>query len=58
MDLKDSEHKFYRLQGLIAVQQGDTELALQSIRKAHNLAVYSDARRIYENKIQLLTSRQ
>ena len=58
MDLKDSEHKFYQLQGLIAAQQGDTELALQSIKKAHNLAVYSDARRIYENKIQLLTSRQ
>ena len=58
MHLKDSEHKFYRLQGLIAAQQGDTELALQSIRKARSLAVYSDAQRMYENKIQLLSSRK
>lgn len=58
MDLKNSEHKFYQLQGLIAAQQGDTELALQSIKKARSLAVYSDARRMYENKIQLLSSRK
>ena len=58
MALKDSEHKFYQLQGLIAAQQGDTDLALQSIEKAHSLAVYSDARRLYENKIQLLTDRK
>ncbi len=54
--LKDSEHKFYQLQGLIAAQQGDTDLALRSIRKAHSLAVYSDARRMYESKIQLLSN--
>ena len=58
IDLKDSEHKFYQLQGLIAAQQGDADLALQSIEKAHSLAVYSDARRMYENKIQLLTNRK
>jgi Flp pilus assembly protein TadD len=56
MRLKDSEHKFYRLQGLIAAQQGDADLALSSIKKARSLAVYSDARRIYENKILMLTS--
>ena len=58
IDIKSSEHKFYQLQGLIAAQQGDTELALQSIKKARSLAVYSDARRMYENKIQLLSSRK
>ncbi len=58
MHLTDTEHKFYRLQGLIAAQQGDTELALSSIKKARSLAVYSDARRMYETKIQLLSSRQ
>ena len=43
---------------MIAVQHGDTDLALRSIKKARSLAVYSDAQRMYENKIQLLTSRK
>lgn len=58
LHLKDSEHKFFQLQGLIAAQLGDTDLALRSIKKARSLAVYSDAQRMYENKIQLLTSRK
>jgi Flp pilus assembly protein TadD len=58
MRLKDSEHKFYQLQGLIAAQQGDADLALRSIRKARSLAVYSDAQRLYDTKIQMLTSRR
>jgi Flp pilus assembly protein TadD len=58
MRLKDSEHKFYQLQGLIAAQQGDADLALRSIRKARSLAVYSDAQRMYDTKIQMLTSRR
>jgi Flp pilus assembly protein TadD len=56
--LKDSEHKFYQLRGLIAAQQGDADLALRSIRKARSLAVYSDAQRMYDTKIQMLTSRR
>ena len=58
MRLKDSEHKFYQLQGLIAAQQGDTDLALRSIKKARSLAVYSDAQRLYDDKILMLTSRR
>lgn len=58
MRLKGSEHKFYQLQGLIAAQQGDTDLALRSIKKARSLAVYSDAQRLYDSKIQMLTSRR
>ena len=58
LKLKDSEHKFYQLQGLIAARQGDAELALRSIKRARSLAVYSDARRMYENKISLLISNQ
>jgi len=58
LKLKDSEHKFYQLQGLIAARQGDAELALRSIKRARSLAVYSDARRMYENKISLLISDQ
>lgn len=56
MRLKDSEHKFYQLQGLIAAQQGDADLALRSIKKARSLAVYSDAQRLYDTKIHMLTS--
>ena len=57
MRLKDSEHKFYQLQGLIAAQQGNADLALRSMRKARSLAVYSDAQRLYDSKIQTLTTR-
>lgn len=55
MRLKRTEHKFYQLQGLIAERQGDAEIALDSFTRAHDLAVYSDARSIYANKIALLT---
>lgn len=58
MRLEDSEHRFYQLQGLIAAQQGEADLALRSIRKARSLAVYSDAQRLYDTKIQVLTSKR
>lgn len=54
IDLKDTEHKFYQLQGLIAERYGDRKAALESFEQALDLAVYSDARRIYDNKISLL----
>jgi tetratricopeptide (TPR) repeat protein len=55
--LKRSEHKFFRLQGLIAEKQGNPELALSSFAQARNLAVYSDAKSIYSSKIALLSDR-
>ena len=56
--LKDTEHKFFRLQGLIAERQGDLASALASFVQAQELAVYSDARRSYDNKIAALTADQ
>jgi tetratricopeptide (TPR) repeat protein len=55
--LYGDEHKFYRLQGLIYARQGDTEMAIHSFTRARDLAVYSDARRIYDSKIALLSDR-
>ena len=55
IDLKDTEHKFFQLQGLIAERHGDRKMALESFEQALDLAVYSDARRMYDNKISLLT---
>lgn len=52
--LKRTEHKFYKLQGLIAERQGNPELALDSFTHARSLAVYSDAKSIYTSKIALL----
>ena len=56
--LKESEHKFYQLQGLIAERQGDRKMALESFEHALDLAVYSDARRMYDNKISLLSGKR
>ena len=58
LDLKDTEHKFYQLQGLIAERHGDRKTALESFEHALDLAVYSDARRIYDHKISLLSGRR
>ena len=58
IDLKDTEHKFYQLQGLIAERYGDRKAALESFEQALDLAVYSDARRIYDNKISLLSRKR
>ena len=58
LDLKDTEHKFYQLQGLIAERLGDREMALESFEQALDLAVYSDSRRIYDNKISLLSGKR
>ena len=58
IDLKDTEHKFYQLQGLIAERHGDRNMALESFEQALDLAVYSDARRIYDNKISVLSGRR
>lgn len=55
IELKDTEHKFYQLQGLIAERHGDRKMALESFEQALDLAVYSDARRIYDNKISVLS---
>ena len=55
IDLKDTEHKFYQLQGLIAERHGDRKTALESFEQALDLAVYSDARRVYDNKISVLS---
>lgn len=55
IELKDSEHKFYQLQGLIAERHGDRKAALESFEQALDLAVYSDARRMYDSKISLLS---
>jgi Flp pilus assembly protein TadD len=54
IELKDTEHKFYELQGLIAERRGDRKTALESFEQALDLAVYSDARRIYDHKISVL----
>ncbi|HSM30668.1 MAG TPA: tetratricopeptide repeat protein [Woeseiaceae bacterium] len=58
IDLKDTEHKFFQLQGLIAERHGDRNMALESFEQALDLAVYSDARRIYDNKISLLSRKR
>lgn len=58
IDLKGTEHKFYQLQGLIAERHGDRKTALQSFEQALDLAVYSDARRMYDNKISLLSRKR
>jgi Flp pilus assembly protein TadD len=58
IDLKTTEHKFYQLQGMIAERHGDRETALESFEQALDLAVYGDARRMYDNKIFLLTGRR
>ena len=58
IDLEQTEHRFFRLQGLIAERRGDREAALESFEQALDLAVYSDARRIYDNKISLLRGGQ
>lgn len=58
IELKETEHKFYQLQGLIAERYGDRKTALESFEQALDLAVYSDARRMYDNKISLLTGKR
>jgi Flp pilus assembly protein TadD len=58
LELKGTEHKFYQLQGLIAAQQGDRKMALRSFEHALDLAVYSDSRRMYDNKISLLSGKR
>lgn len=58
IELKESEHKFYQLQGLIAERHGDRKMALESFEHALDLAVYSDARRMYDNKISLLSGKR
>ena len=58
IDLKKTEHKFFQLQGLIAERHGDRKMALESFEQALGLAVYSDARRIYDNKISLLSGKR
>ena len=58
IELKDTEHKFFQLQGLIAERHGDRKTALESFEQALDLAVYSDARRVYDNKISLLTGKR
>ena len=54
--LKSTEHNFYRLRGLIAEATGDTDLALYSFTRAHELAVFSDAQSIYSAKIDRLSN--
>ena len=58
IELKDNDHRFYRLQGLIAEHRGDRRVALESFEHALDLAVYSDARRMYDDKISLLNGRR
>jgi Flp pilus assembly protein TadD len=58
IELKETEHKFYQLQGLIAERYGDRKTALESFEQALDLAVYSDARRMYDSKISLLTGKR
>lgn len=55
LELKDTEHKFFQLQGLIAERRGNSSMALESFEHALDLAVYSDARRLYDNKISVLS---
>ncbi len=55
--LRDDEHKFFHLRGLIHAQLGNAELALDSFVRARELAVYADVRSIYSNKIDLLSGR-
>ena len=56
--LKDSEHKFFKLEGMIAERQGDPVSAIASFEQALELATYADARRDYDNKIALLSGTQ
>ena len=56
--LKDSEHKFFKLKGMIAERQGDAASAIASFEQALELAVYADARRDYDNKIAVLSGAQ
>ena len=58
LDLKDTEHTFFRLQGMIAAGNGDREAALASFERALELATYSDARHVYDNKISLLSGKR
>ena len=58
IELKDTEHKFFQLRGLIAERHGDRKMSLESFEQALDLAVFSDARRIYDNKISLLTGKR
>ena len=58
IELKETEHKFYQLQGLIAERYGDRKTALESFEQALDLAVYSDARRMYDNKSSFLTGKR
>jgi len=55
--IHSNEHKFYFLQGLIHARQGDPELAIYNFTRARDLAVYTDAISIYNNKIELLSNR-
>jgi Flp pilus assembly protein TadD len=58
IELKHTEHRFYQLQGLIAERHGDRKMALESFEQALDLAVYSDAQRVYDRKISLLTGKR
>lgn len=55
---KSTDDKFYMLQGLIYEQLGDADMALYSFTRARDLAVYSDARTIYSDKIARLSDDQ
>jgi regulator of sirC expression with transglutaminase-like and TPR domain len=55
LKLKSNEHNFYKLRGLIAEQAGDTDTALYSFVRAHELAAFSDSKSIYSGKIDLLS---
>ena len=54
--LKSTDDKFYNLQGLIYEQLGDPDMALHSFTRARDLAVFSDARTAYSNKIAELSN--
>lgn len=58
IDLEDTDYRFFQLRGLIAIHSGDRRTALESFQKARTLAVYSDAHRVYDNKISLLTGKR
>lgn len=56
MRLKDNEHQFYQLEGLIHIRMGRLDKALASFVTARDLAGFGDSKRVYSNKIELLSS--
>jgi len=55
--LKDNEHQFFQLQGLIHAGQGDLDAALESFDRARDVAGFGDVRRKYDDKIAALNRR-